>query len=222
MASGGSVIAVKYNGGVVMASDTLLSYGSLAKVPNVPRSVIIGKRTAVCANGDYADFQNIVDSLEGVYRDLQLDRDGDQLGPTQVFTYLQRVLYQKRSDMEPALCTFVVVGWNKGANQPFLGVIDDIGTHWTADYAGTVFGQHMAVPLLRAQVEEKGLPKTRDDAIVLLEQCMRVLFYRECRTINRIQVVDASPAGVVISDPYVLDTNWEYEGFHFNKTAIIE
>ena len=224
MASGGSVIAVKYQGGVVMASDTLLSYGSMAKVPNVPRSVIIGTQTAVCANGDYADFQNVVSGLEATYQELLMDGEGDTFGPLQVFTYLQRTLYHKRSKFEPALCTFVVIGVSKApGSRPFLGVVDDIGTHWTADYAGTVFGQHMAVPILRSYIETKGtLPPTRDDAIALLEECMRVLFYRECRTINRIQVTDASSTAVVMSDPYVLPTQWEYEGFHFSKTALFD
>eukprot|EP00760_Papus_ankaliazontas_P003160 PhM_4_TR11464/c0_g1_i1/m.67401/K02736/PSMB4; 20S proteasome subunit beta 7 len=224
MATGGSVIAIKYEGGVVMASDTLLSYGSMSKVPNVPRSVIIGKYTAVCASGDYADFQDVVAGLEDVCRGEALDgtpEDSDSISPFEVFTYLQRVLYNKRSNFEPALCTFVVIG-SKPGEQPFLGTIDSIGTHWTCEYAGTVFGKHFAVPILRQEVETRGMPKTRDEAIVLLEGCMRVLFYRECRTMNRIQMADASADGVVLSDPYTLDTQFEYEGFHFDKTAIIK
>ncbi|CAJ1023101.1 Proteasome subunit, putative, partial [Leishmania lindenbergi] len=42
MASGGSIVAIKYNGGVLMAADTLLSYGSLAKWPNIPRIKLLG------------------------------------------------------------------------------------------------------------------------------------------------------------------------------------
>ena len=231
MASGGSVIAVKYNGGVLMASDTLLSYGSLAKIPNAPRSVLLGKNTAICASGDYADFQSVISDVEEVYREAVLEVRGDTMGPVQIYTYMQRLLYEKRSQFQPALCTFIVIGTpitspstacNGFPKQGFLGVIDDKGTHWKADCAGTVFGQHMAVPLLRTQIESNGVPETKEQAVNLLERCMTVLFYRECRTLNRIQMVDASfEHGMRISEPYSLSTNFELSGFHFEKTALL-
>lgn len=38
----------------------------------------------------------------------------------------------------------------------------------------------------------------------LLEDCMRVLFYRDCRALNRIQIAKATVEGTVVSDPYTV------------------
>ena len=38
----------------------------------------------------------------------------------------------------------------------------------------------------------------------LLEDCMRVLFYRDCRALNRIQIAKATAEGTVVSDPYTV------------------
>lgn len=38
----------------------------------------------------------------------------------------------------------------------------------------------------------------------LLEDCMRVLFYRDCRALNRIQIAKATVEGTVVSDAYTV------------------
>ena len=40
--TGGSVVGVKYNGGILVAADTLASYGSLARFEGVERIAQIG------------------------------------------------------------------------------------------------------------------------------------------------------------------------------------
>lgn len=43
---------------------------------------------------------------------------------------------------------------------------------------------------------------------------MRVLFYRDCRALNRIQIAKVDQEGdVLISDPYELDTQWDSASF---------
>lgn len=81
MASGGSVIGVKYNGGVLMAADTLLSYGSLAKWPNIPRIRLVGSYSALCATGDYADFQEAIKAIENDVHRSAMYSDVDELTP---------------------------------------------------------------------------------------------------------------------------------------------
>ena len=44
---------------------------------------------------------------------------------------------------------------------------------------------------------------------------MRILFYRDCRASNRIQIakVEASTGDILISEPYELDTHWDAASF---------
>ncbi|ESL08472.1 proteasome beta 7 subunit [Trypanosoma rangeli SC58] len=217
MASGGSVVGVRYNGGVLLAADTLLSYGSLAKWPNIPRIKLAGAHAVMCATGDYADFQEMT-TMIGNHINRQQMYGGGALTPEEIFCYLQRHVYHKRSEFEPCLCQFVVAGCHGG--EPFLGGIDDVGTRWTDDCVATGYGAHIALPLLRQALSKPG-GLTREEAMRVLTDCLRVLFYRECRAINKFQIADATDDTVTIGEPFEVSTNWEYEGFGFEKTAII-
>ena len=65
--------------------------------------------------------------------------------------------------------------------------MDKIGTAFEADYVATGLGKHMAIPIIR----ERWVPTlTEGQARTMLEECMRVLFYRDCRTINRVSPMD--------------------------------
>ena len=50
-------------------------------------------------------------------------------------------------------------------------------------------------------------------ARTLLEDCMRVLWYRDTRALNKIQIAKITATGPVISDPYSLSANWDYAAF---------
>ena len=101
--------------------------------------------------------------------------------------------------------------------KPFLGRVDKLGMSYEEDFIATGFGLHLAVPILRT----RWVPgMSHADARALLEDCMRVLYYRDCRTINRIQfatiVADAAAPGgstLDISEPYALPTKWDYATF---------
>lgn len=57
---------------------------------------------------DYQALQHQLDSL--TVRQSQLD-DGHQLRTSQVFEYLSRVMYGKRSKMDPLWNSLVLAGW---------------------------------------------------------------------------------------------------------------
>ena len=228
MAAGGSVVAIKYDGGVLMAADTLLSYGAMAKQPNIPRMAIMGRTTCISATGDYADFQAAYRELQSELEDAKMLEDGVSHTPKMIYSYLHRTVYGKRCDFEPWQCQFIVMGAATATEESFLGGIDSIGTKWAGDCVATGYGGHMSLPLLRAAIEKKqkatGDAKaklTKAEAMNVLTDCMRVLFYRECRAVNRFQFAEATDGKVTISDPITLDTEWEFSGFRFEKTAII-
>ena len=224
--NGGSVVALKYDGGILMASDCLLAYGSLAKQPNVPRIRTIGQRSALCFTGDYADFGVMWQDLDDLVQDSRMEQSETPNEPStkQLFNYMHRTVYQGRSNFEPLLCKFVMIGSEKdqetNESKPFIGVCDSIGTRWSDDCAASGMAAYNCLPLMRRALELK--PNlTRDEAMSVIQDCCRVIFYRECRAINRFQIADATADKVTISDPFIVETNFEFSGFAFEKTAII-
>lgn len=57
------------------------------------------------------------------------------------------------------------------------------------------------------------------EARALLEDCMRVLWYRDTRALNRITLAKMTGEGAVISEPYSVDTKWDFRSFVAPKAA---
>jgi hypothetical protein len=68
----------------------------------------------------------------------------------------------------------------------FLGYVDLLGTTYSASTLATGYGAHIAQPLLRAAVEGKEDTLTEDQAKEIIETCMKVLFYRDARSLNKV------------------------------------
>ena len=62
--TGTSVVGCKYKGGVMIASDTLGSYGSMARFRDLTRVHKVGKRSILGAGGEFSDFQKLRDMLD--------------------------------------------------------------------------------------------------------------------------------------------------------------
>jgi len=68
----------------------------------------------------------------------------------------------------------------------FLGCVDLRGTTWQSTTIATGYGGYIAQPLLRKAVEGREDTLTEQEAIKILDDCMRVLFYRDARSLNRV------------------------------------
>ncbi|KAJ1945919.1 Proteasome subunit beta type-7, partial [Kickxella alabastrina] len=77
----------------------------------------------------------------------------------------------------------------------------------------TGFGGHLAQPILRKYVEGREDEITEEEAIKILDDCMRVLYYRDARSFNKLRRAKVTAAGVEISEPYALETNWDFAEF---------
>jgi len=199
-------LGIKYNGGVMLAADTLASYGSLARYKDVRRIQKVGDRTLVGASGEMSDFQSIMEMLEEMHQSDMNQSDGYFHTPCEFFNYLRAVMYQRRNKGNPLWNQLLVAGCDKG-KAPFLGYVDLIGTAYEENFIATGFGAYLAMPLIR---ERWSADMDEGEARALLEDCLRVLFYRDCRASSRIQIAKAtSEEGTLISEPYELATEWE-------------
>lgn len=91
-----------------------------------------------------------------------------------------------------------------------LGKVDMIGTAYTENFLATGFGAHLAVPIMRERWSET---LTEGEARAILTDCLRVLYYRDCRTLNRVQMAKVSGDGIVVSEPFAIKTKWDFESF---------
>uniref|UniRef100_A0A7S2IBD5 Proteasome subunit beta n=1 Tax=Haptolina brevifila TaxID=156173 RepID=A0A7S2IBD5_9EUKA len=208
--TGGSVVALKYAGGVLVATDTLCSYGSLARYPDLSRMKQVGNGgdTLLAAGGDYSDYQQILKMIDmRATHEFALD-DGASMAPAAMHHWLTRVLYQRRSKMDPLWNSLIIAGFRNG--ESYLGTSDLYGTMYTDNFIATGLGAHMALPLLRKSWRAD---LTEAEARKILEDCMRVLFYRDTRAGSKIQIGKVDSSGSAVDEPHALETFWEHPEF---------
>lgn len=210
MVVGASVLAITYKDGVMVMCDTGASYGSLARFTNIERMKQVNAKTLVAVGGEHSDAQ----FLDQFYHDVELEdfmaNDGHVRAPEELHSIACRVMHNYRSRGDPLWNQIVTCGISR-QNKPFIGYVDLYGTNHVDDIVVTGFGMHMALPLLR----KTWRPEMNEaDARQALEDAMRVLVYRHCRTINKFQVGMAKVDGsITISEPYALETKWDYNRF---------
>ncbi|KAL1942318.1 hypothetical protein VTO73DRAFT_6382 [Trametes versicolor] len=206
--TGTSVLAIMYKDGIMMAADNLASYGSLARFKDIKRLHPVGTSTVIGASGDMSDFQAIQSMLDEIVTDEFTHQDGHDLGPSEVHEYLSRVLYARRSKMNPLWNSILVGGFRDGKR--FLGYVDLLGTTYSAPSIATGYGSYIAIPLLRAAVDGKQDALGEAEARTLLHDCMRVLFYRDARSLDKYQLATVTANGVQISDQIQIETQWSF------------
>lgn len=202
--TGTSIVGVRYDRGVIIAGDKLVSYGNLARYHNVDRVFKINENIILGMSGDYADFQFIKQYIdENILSDFSSD-DKISLKPKDLFTWLTRILYNRRSKFNPLWLDMVVGGMQN--EEPFLGHINVRGRAYTSDVVSTGYGMHMALPLLR-EYSEKG-PLDEATARKLIESCMEVLYYRDCRGYPKYSIANINIDGCTVSD-HAVKENWD-------------
>ncbi|KAF9458084.1 proteasome endopeptidase complex beta subunit [Collybia nuda] len=206
--TGTSVLAIKYKDGIMMAADNLASYGSLARFKDVQRLHPVGNHTVIGAGGDMSDFQHIQTVLDELMIEEFSAQDGHNLGPAEIHEYLAQVMYARRSKMNPLWNALLVGGLKDGKR--FLAFVDLLGTTYSASTLATGYGSHIAQPLLRTAVEGKEDTLTEEDALKIIEQSMKVLYYRDARSINKYQVATITASGTSISESRHLETAWSF------------
>jgi len=208
--TGASVLAVKYKDGVMLMADTLGSYGGLAMFKSIERIKAINNQTIIGASGEYSDFQYIQRILTKLTTDDFAAADGAQLNASEIHSYLSRVMYNRRSKVDPLWNSVITAGFDLKKNESFLGIVDLYGSNYTGDLFATGFGQHLAIPLLRKKQKND---MSAEEATKLLTECMEVLLYRDCRTLNRFHIATITKDGPKISDPFSIKTYWEHKRF---------
>lgn len=212
--TGSSVVGIKFKDGVIIAADTQASYGSLRRFIDQQRIFKVGEETLVGIGGDISDLQTIQDQLESLEIEEAYDDPAQKLKAPNVHSYLQRVLYGRRSKLDPFWNAILVAGLKEG--EPYLAFIDLLGTTYTAPTLATGFGNYLAIPLLRKVVDKEGDEKnvSEEQARSAIAEAMKVLFHRDGRALDKYTLavvkkgVDGKPNVVIENNVRVKDQNW--------------
>jgi len=205
--TGATTIGIKYKDGVMVAADTLASYGNQARYKDMCRMKKVGEYSLLGASGEMSDFQYMGEQLDEMANEDWLNEDGCSMGPKAYASYINRVMYNRRSKMNPLYNQFVIVG-KKKEEAPFLAFCDHQGTYFEEDFVATGFGTYLAMPILR---NEWKADMSEEEAKKMMMKCLQVCFYRDCRAYYKIQIGTCTGTEVKISEPMELDHFWGYE-----------
>ncbi|PYH40530.1 proteasome core particle subunit beta 7 [Aspergillus saccharolyticus JOP 1030-1] len=210
--TGTTVLGVKFNGGVVLAADSLASYGSLARFTDVKRLRKFGDTAVVGFSGDISDMQYIDRLLDSIDVRENYSANGNTLNARNIHTYLSKVLYKRRSEFNPLWNHILVAGFDDD-KKPFLSSADLLGTTFSAPHLATGFGAHLAIPILRRLFpEEKPLEDiSKDEAVAALRECVKVLWYRDARSLDQYSIAVISAQGIEFQeDQQVEAQSWAF------------
>lgn len=210
--TGTSVLAIKYSDGVIIAADNLASYGSLARFTNVKRLRKFAESSVVGFGGDVSDMQYLDRLLNSLDIQESYSSSGHTLNAKNLHKYMSKLFYKRRSDFNPLWNQVLIAGFDE-EDKPFLASADLLGTTFSSPSLATGFGAHLAQPLLRKIVpdEEAATKLSKELAISTIKECLKVLFYRDARSLDKYSLAIVSRAGIELhEDEKLEDQSWAF------------
>ncbi len=132
------------------------------------------------------------------------------LSPRDYYNFIHNHNYRRRLKMDPLWCTTIVAGVSKASGEIFLGMSDLYGTHVEAPFLLTGLSAHYCQVLMQNAWREN---MTEAEARSTIEDCMRVMFYRDKKALDGIQISSVTGAGVTMHDPIKIDSQWSLDWY---------
>lgn len=214
---GSSVIGIKYDKGVIIASDNRITSYGFKKYTEISRIAQVNKNTIMGSSGEYSDFQEINRILVEKAEEDELYNGVDNfLGPKEFANYLSNISYEKRNKMNPYWNTTVIAGFERDG-KTFMNSVDQYGTKYSNNYLVSGFALYFSGPILEKSVPKDSSNLTKERAIQLIDDVFRVLFYRDSMAGDRIyygileKTGNEEPTYNLLEQK--LQTNWEHQLF---------
>lgn len=204
------------------------SYGSLARFDSTLRLRSFANTSVVGFSGDVSDMQYLDRHLTELAIDETYDNpapsaeerqddDGDirrssALNAANLHQYLAKLMYQRRNKFDPLWNQLLVAGLDDDS-KPFLACADLRGTTYSAPSLATGYGSALAQPIMRryAETDEQAAQLTREKAVEIVRECMKVLYYRDARSLDTYSLAVVTATGVEISTTEKLEAqSWAF------------
>ncbi|KHJ48081.1 hypothetical protein D918_01348 [Trichuris suis] len=211
--TGSSVVALMFDDGVVIAADTLLSYGKLARYKGVSRLRKINKKTLIGVGGDYADYQFLQVLIDARESEMKCLEPPGQFNALSLHSWLRSVLYFRRSRLNPFWNSFVVAGVVGPENEPYLGTVNLLGVSYTNKYVATGLGSYLVQQLLEnalSKRKEEASSLSRKDAMQLMRECIEILYERDTLAHYEYEVGVVDKEGCTIYPHLTVSGKWDY------------
>ena len=132
--------------------------------------------------------------------------------PRDYFNWVARTQYNKRCKNDPIWVSAIIAGINDKTNEVFLGSSNFHGMKHEADYIITGLGNHYC-QVLMANRWHKDI--TKEDAVALIEDCMKVMFFRDKKAHDLIQISTVTQAdGIQIGTPYRIEASTDLQSMY--------
>merc|ERR1712000_215040 len=168
-------------------------------------------RCQASANISPKYWDRLLQSLD--IRENYLSSSEHTLNARNLHTYLSKVMYKRRTDFNPLWNMMLVAGLDED-EKPFLASVDLLGTTFSSPTLATGFGAHLAQPLLRRLMpkdEESVKDVTKEMAIDAIKECMKVLFYRDARSLDQYSIAVITKDGVDLKEDEKLEKqSWAF------------
>lgn len=140
------------------------------------------------------------------------DSSSGHLNAANLHKYLSKLMYSRRSDFNPLWNQILIAGLDS-ESAPYLASVDLRGTTFTAPALATGFGSALAIPIMRryAETDEEALKLSREEAVDIVKECMKVLFYRDARSMDKYSIAVVTKEGVEIKEDEQLEKqSWAF------------
>lgn len=161
-------------------------------------------------SGDVSDMQFLDRHLHELATDEAYE--GTALTAASLHKYLAKLLYKRRSGFDP-LWNQVLVAGVDAAGAPFLASADLRGTAFAAPSLATGVAAMLAQPMMRrhADTEEDAARLTRDEAVEVVKECLKVLYYRDARSLDKYSIAVVTKDGVELKEDELLEKqSWAF------------
>jgi 20S proteasome subunit beta 7 len=138
--------------------------------------------------------------------------DEPRLSAANLHRYLSKLLYRRRSKFDPLWNQLLVAGLDDDG-APFLAAADLLGSTFSAPSLSTGFGAMLAQPILRlhAPDEESAAKLSREQAVSVVRECMKVLYYRDARSMDRYSLAIVTKEGIELTEDEKLENqSWAF------------
>ncbi|EGR34390.1 proteasome a-type and b-type family protein, putative [Ichthyophthirius multifiliis] len=205
---GSSVIALVYDQGVIIGTDTICSYYSSLKFTNVQRVEKLTDNCVYTATGEFADFQEVVRLTQEMTNQTFLNDDNISYTPQDYAHYISQLQYHYRNKMNPIYLWSVIGGFYQG--KPYLAQVDPYGTYLERKQVSTGFGGYLSGAL----IDNNWNPQSNlEQAKQVIQKCFESLYYRDTKAHDVIQITIVDKDGIKMEKPHRIQSKWNYQGF---------